>query len=57
MNDAPLTPDIAAAASTATTSPSLRLLPLHPGGEGDWEVVGEGAGLDAVTDRAVATGN
>lgn len=57
MNDAPLAPDIAAAASTATTSPSLRLHPLRPGGEGDGEVEGEGEGLKAVTDRGVAVGN
>lgn len=55
MNDAPLAPDIAAAASTAATSPSLRLLPLRPGGEGDGEV--EGEGLEALTDRGVAIGN
>lgn len=57
MNDALLTPDIAAAASTAAaaTPSSFRLLPLlHPGGEGDGEVEGEGVGLLAVTDRGVA---
>lgn len=57
MNDALLAPDFAAAASTASTSPSLRLLPLRPGGEGDGEVEGEGEGLEAVTDRGVAIGN
>lgn len=54
MNDAPLAPDIAAAASTAATSPSLRLLPLSSGGEGDGEAEGEGAGLEALTDSVVA---
>lgn len=57
MNDAPLAPDIAAAASTAATSPSLRRHPLRPGGEGDGEVEGEGEGLEAMTDRGVAVGN
>lgn len=56
MNDAPLAPGIAAAASTTATSPSLRLLPLHPG-EGDGEVEGEEEGLEAVTDRGVDVGN
>lgn len=54
MNDAPLAPDIAAAASTAATSPSLRLLPLCSGGEGDGDAEGEGEGLEALTDRVVA---
>lgn len=54
MDDAPLALDIAAAASTAATSPSL---PLRPGGEGDGEVEGEGEGLEIVTDRGVAVGN
>lgn len=57
MNDAPLAPDTASAASAATTSPSLRLLPLCPGGEGDGEVEGERVGLEAVSDRDVAVGN
>lgn len=57
MNDAPLTPDIAAAASTAATSPSLRFLPLHPRGEGYGEGEGEREGLEAVTDKGVAVGN
>lgn len=52
MDDAPLALDIAAAASTAATSPSLH---LRPGGEGDGE--GEGEGLEIVTDRGVAVGN
>lgn len=55
MNDAPLAPDIAAAASTAATSPSLRRLPLCSGGEGDGE--GEGEGLEALTDSVVAVGD
>lgn len=54
MDDAPLALDIAAAASTAATSPSLH---LRPGGEGDGEVEGEGEGLEAVTDRGVAVSN
>lgn len=56
MNDAPLAPGTdaaAAAASTAAASPSLRLLPLCPGGEGD----GDGEGLENLTDRGVAVGN
>lgn len=57
MNDALLGLDIPAAASTTATSPSLHLLPLCPGGEGDGEVVGEGEGLEAMTDRGVADGN
>lgn len=59
MYDAPLTPDIAAAASTAATSPSLCFLPLHPRGEGYGEGEGEGEreGLEAVTDKGVAVGN
>lgn len=57
MNDAPLAPDTASAASATTTSPSLRLLPLCPGGEGDGEVEGERVGLEAVSDRDVAVGN
>lgn len=57
MNDAPLAPDTASAASAATTSPSLRLLPLCPGGEGDGEVEGERVGLEAVSDSDVAVGN
>lgn len=58
MNDPPLTPGIAAAASTTATSPSLFLLPLalHPG-ESDGEVEGEEEGLEVVTDRGVAVGN
>lgn len=52
MSDAPLAPDTAAAASAAT-SPSLRLLPRSPGGEGD----GEGEGPEKLTDRGVAVGN
>ncbi len=55
MNDASLTPDIAAAASTAATSPSLHLLPLGSGEEGDGEV--EGEGFETLTDRVVAVGN
>lgn len=57
MNDAPLVPDTASAASAATTSPSLRLLPLCPGGEGDGEEEGEREGLEVVSDSAVAVGN
>lgn len=57
MNDAPLAPDITAAASTASTSPSLRLLPLHPEGDGGGEVKGEREELESVTDRVVADGN
>ena len=57
INDALLAPDIAAAASTTATSPSLHLLPLCPGGEGDGEVEGEGEEPEAMTDRGFAVGN
>lgn len=40
-------------AASATTSPSLRLHPRSPGGEGD----GEGEGPKNLTDRGVAVGN
>lgn len=57
MNDAPLPTDIASAASTATASPSFRLLPLCPGGEGDEEVEGEGEWLEVLSGSGVAVSN
>lgn len=51
-HDAFLAADTASAASAATNSPSLRLLPLCPGGDG--EVEGEWEGLVVVSDSWVA---
>jgi len=55
MNDAPPAPDIASAASSDTTSPSIHLPPLCALGEGDKEV--EGEGLEVVSGSGVALGN